>query len=175
MNGMKKNRYIPFGYELRNGAVTINPTEVDVVRLVYELYADGAGYNAIAERLTAVGAIYHEGAAWNKHMVKRILENARYTGADGYPVIIGTDFLGRVAAMKAANPHCKTPKRREPDEPEADDLIIAYIPSQSVRRLNNELNRSLEKNNSDLGQIRSLIFSCAAEKYTSLIGVKQNG
>ena len=30
---------------------------------------------------------------WNKHKIKRMLENARYTGKDGYPVMIAeTDF-----------------------------------------------------------------------------------
>lgn len=44
---------------------------------------------AIADEMTQQGVRYHQHTAqWNKHMVKRILENERYLGMDGYPQLV---------------------------------------------------------------------------------------
>ena len=174
---MKRNRCIPFGYRLQSGAIAIDAAEAEAVREIYELYAQGVGYKTIAARMSAGGYSYHEGAVWNQHMVKRILENPRYDGADGYPVIIGSGLIERVAAVKAAKPYCRPPKHQEADERAADTpgLVITYAPNKAVLRLNNEINRALEKKEIDTASVRSLIFTCAAEKYTSLIGVIKYG
>ncbi len=46
-------------------------------------------YSQIADEMTQQGVRYHQHTAqWNKHMVKRILENERYLGMDGYPQLV---------------------------------------------------------------------------------------
>jgi hypothetical protein len=172
---MKRNRYIPFGYAFKQGKISINPHEANAVRLIYSLCADKAGYAAITARMNAEGCAYHEGSIWNKNMVKRILDNTRYAGTDGYPAIIDDELLVRVTAAKAANPRRKTPKRIERERFAVDELVITYIPSPAVRRMNNEINRAIEKPTGDTDVIKRLIFACAAEKYNSLIGVRQDG
>ena len=52
---MKKNRYIPFGYTMRNGKLVIEPSEADVIRNIYEDYVNGATLRELAERLTSAG------------------------------------------------------------------------------------------------------------------------
>lgn len=97
---MKKNRYLPFGYHIQNGALCIDETEAAVVRQVFEDYQAGMSYRRIAERLTEKGIPYMENrAGWNKHMVKRMLENSRYCGGDDFPPIIPADTFGAVAAL----------------------------------------------------------------------------
>lgn len=97
---MKKNRYLPFGYHIQNGTLCIHEAEAAVVRQVFENYQSGISYRRIAEQLTAKSVPYMENRTnWNKHMVKRMLENPRYCGGDDFPPILPIDTFGAVAAL----------------------------------------------------------------------------
>ncbi len=91
---MKKNRTIPFGYEMKNGEIQPNLIESKVVQTIFESYLQGASLADIAQCMTESGIPYHETSlTWNKSMVKRILENSRYTGTDSfYPLISEETF-----------------------------------------------------------------------------------
>lgn len=88
------NRKILYGYQIRDGALEIVPEEQQVVRMVFTLYIAGASFQNISEALNQQHIPYClEAPPWNKHKVKRVLENPRYTGKDGYPAIIdANDF-----------------------------------------------------------------------------------
>ena len=97
---MKKNRYLPFGYHIQNGTLCIHEVEAAVVRKVFEDYQAGMSYRRIAENLTAKGIPYIENRTdWNKHRVKRMLENPRYCGGNNFPPIIPTATFEAVAAL----------------------------------------------------------------------------
>lgn len=97
---MKKNRYLPFGYHIQNGSLCIHEAEAAVVRQVFEDYQSGTSYRQIAESLTAKSVPYMENRTdWNKHRVKRMLENPRYCGGDDFPQIIPADTFGAVTAL----------------------------------------------------------------------------
>lgn len=97
---MKKNRYLPFGYHIQNGTLCIHEAEAAVVRQVFADYQAGISYRRIAESLTAKSIPYMEKRTdWNKHMVKRMLENPRYCGGDSFPPILPADTFGAVAAL----------------------------------------------------------------------------
>lgn len=97
---MKKNRYLPFGYHIQNGTLCIHEAEAAVVRKVFEDYQAGMSYRRIAENLTAKGIPYIENRTdWNKHRVKRMLENPRYCGGNNFPPIIPTAMFEAVAAL----------------------------------------------------------------------------
>ena len=84
-----KNRTIPFGYQYENGALTINPPEAHIVQNVFTQYLLGEPLSKIAARLTAKLVEYLPGRwQWDKARVKRILDNAKYTGQDDFPPII---------------------------------------------------------------------------------------
>lgn len=86
---MAWQRTIPFGYTMENGAIQCHPVESEAVREIYRRYLDGAAYSKIADEMMHQGIHYHQHTAeWNKHMIKRILENERYLGEKGYPTII---------------------------------------------------------------------------------------
>ncbi len=91
---MKKNRTIPFGYEMKNGEIQPNLIESRAVQTIFESYLQGASLADIAQNMSESGIPYHETSlTWNKSMVKRILENARYTGSDNfYPLISEETF-----------------------------------------------------------------------------------
>ena len=59
------------------------------MRRVFSLYTGGLSYQKISDLLNTEKIPYSsEAPTWNKHKVKRLLENPRYTGQDGYPAII---------------------------------------------------------------------------------------
>ena len=96
------NRYIPFGYEIRDGVICIVERETEVVQSVYALYIQGMSLLAIAERLNMLPITYaSDGRAWDKHMVKRILENPKYKGEKGYPAIITEETAKLVIECKS--------------------------------------------------------------------------
>ena len=80
------NRYLPFGYIIIDGEICINEPEAELIRAIFELYAKGKSYREIAERCMLTGIRYNpDSNKWNKNMVKRIIENDKYTGKNGYP------------------------------------------------------------------------------------------
>lgn len=97
---MKKNRYLPFGYHIQNGSLCTHETEAAVVRQVFEDYQAGTSYRRIAESLSAKGVPYMENRTdWNKHMVKRMLENSRYCGSNDFPPILPVGTFEAVTAL----------------------------------------------------------------------------
>lgn len=102
---MAWQRKIPFGYEVRGGLLQPNPQEADAVRYIFGQYLAGASLLAIAEDMTRQGPRYHQHTpAWNKNMVKRILENDKYIGTEGYPPLVpGEDFAAAQRQRSSRN------------------------------------------------------------------------
>lgn len=89
---MAWQRKIPFGYIIRDGLIQPHPQEADAVRYIFGQYLAGASLLTIAEGMTGQDIHYHQHTAeWNKNMVKRILENAKYTGKGGYPQLVADE------------------------------------------------------------------------------------
>lgn len=83
------NRKILYGYQIQNGELTICAPEAAVVGRITALYLAGASYQKIADTLNTDHIPFSADAPlWNKHKVKRLLENPRYTGLDGYPATL---------------------------------------------------------------------------------------
>ena len=100
------NRKVLYGYQIRNGALEIVPEEQRTVSTVFTLYNAGASYQAISDALNRQGIPYcREVPLWNKHKVKRLLENPRYTGKEGYPILVEADIF-QAARKTAATAPC---------------------------------------------------------------------
>ena len=94
------NRKNLYGYHIENGELAIVPKEVEIVQRIATLYIAGGSYQSIAETLNGDGNPFStEAPLWNKHKVKRLLENPRYTGQNGYPAIIDTKTFQAVQRM----------------------------------------------------------------------------
>lgn len=94
------NRKILYGYQIQNGEITVCPPEAAVVNRITTLYLAGASYQKIADTLNADHISFSaEAPLWNKHKVKRLLENPRYTGTDCYPAIITDETFRAVQAQ----------------------------------------------------------------------------
>ena len=98
---MKKNRNIPFGYTMQKGEIIAEPTESQVVKNIFKLYLDGKSMSEIARQMS-ISQVSYNGITfdWNKNMVKRILENEKYLGKDGYPVLIDNETFNHANARK---------------------------------------------------------------------------
>ena len=168
---MARNRYLPFGYRLENGEIVICPPEAECIERAYTAYADGASYAAIAETLQASGVRYHpDTPLWNKHMVKRILENERYTGTDGYPLIIQPELFERVAVMREgkAVKRKKTETRPVPTPPPVPPTVPNRLTDISIVRLENQINQELSKPVMEPERLQEMIFQLTVKKYEAI-------
>ena len=224
---MKKNRSLPFGYIIARGKITMDKKESEAINLIYNEYIGGSSYQTIAQLLTETNIPYRENAVvWNKNMIKRVLENHKYTGEYELPQIIGKTIFETVAEIiKAKTEKIVTNKnaniikqkcvchecgnsyermvmrnkrvRWRCNNTECNAKVIitdaiiedtitailnkaienitmleipnkkadAYTPSIEVTRLSNEINRMLEKHDTDMEEIKKAIYQCAALKY----------
>lgn len=85
---MGSNRKLPFGYQMEMGRIVICPEEAKEVRLIFAKYDQGDSMKALADEIQRHGIAYDRDKRWNKNMIARILEDARYTGEQGFPQII---------------------------------------------------------------------------------------
>lgn len=99
---MSKKRVFPFGYQMREGQILVNPQEARLVREIFEQYRLGKTTPELAASAMLQGVPYREGtAAWNKNMVCRILDDARYTGTEEYPAIVEQALYDAVCARRS--------------------------------------------------------------------------
>lgn len=112
---MAGNRKLPFGYRMERGEITEHPVEAEAVREIFRRYLAGASYATLVERLRDAGPAYDGDKPWNKNMVARILENAKYTGDTGFPAVISREAFQKVQAQRKerAAPPAKTPAQKE--------------------------------------------------------------
>ena len=90
-------RTMLYGYEIQNGIYIINSVEAGNVKRIFAAYLQGQSYRQIAEHLNEKSVPYRaEAPQWDKHKVKRLLENEKYTGIQGYPEVISKDEFARV-------------------------------------------------------------------------------
>lgn len=108
---MAWQRKIPFGYQIKNGELAFHPKEAESVKDIFSRYLLGSSYSQIADEMVRQGVHYHQDTAqWNKHMVKRILENERYLGLDGYPrLITDEEFLAVSLRRREQNTYTPCP------------------------------------------------------------------
>jgi SH3-like domain-containing protein len=84
-----------FGYHLKKGRLTINQSEADVVRLIFDLYMkEGMGSNLICRELQNRGILSPSGSPnWVAKTVLYILKNEKYSGVLLQRKSITTDYL----------------------------------------------------------------------------------
>ena len=109
------NRKMLYGYQIQNGELTLVPEEAAVVKRVAGLYLDGLSYQKLADLLNQEHIPFsQETPAWDKHKVKRLLENPRYTGQKGYPAILDGETFHCVQSRIREKTAKQTPKAERP-------------------------------------------------------------
>lgn len=98
---MQKQRIIPFGYCIKDGAIIINDVESEAICWIYSQYLHGLSYLKITKAMSDKNIPYKFGSPlWNKNMVARILENTAYVGTERYPQIIAKSQYDAVQAIR---------------------------------------------------------------------------
>ena len=88
MKGLKENAMKgkfcggipPLGYDIEDGHYIVNETEARWVRTIFEMYAAGASYGDILDKLNSIGAKTKRGRPFGKNSLYSILKNEKYTG-----------------------------------------------------------------------------------------------
>ena len=94
------NRKILYGYQIQYGELAIVPQEAETIHRIATLYINGLSYQKISDILNHDAVPFSaEAPLWNKHKVKRLLENPRYTGTDGYPAVMEQDAFDTIQSM----------------------------------------------------------------------------
>ena len=124
------NRKLPFGYQMRMGEIVRNESEAKAVQDIFLQYTLGASLKEIAEQMSKNGPTYDEGKSWNKNMVARILENAKYTGADDYLKLVDIKLLEAAAEKRQT-------KQRLPERTPAQKAlkrICSKLPTPEIEQ-----------------------------------------
>ena len=112
---MASNRKLPFGYQMEHGELKEHPVEAEAVRDIFRRYLAGTSFAALAEHLRDGGPAYDGDKPWNKNMVARILENAKYTGNSGFPALVPVENFQKAQAQRKTKiaPSSRTPAQKE--------------------------------------------------------------
>lgn len=109
------HRKILYGYQILDGEIAVVEGEAALVRRVFSLYAGGLSYQKISDLLNTEKIPYSQDApAWNKHKVKRLLENPRYVGQDSYPAILDSKAFQETQGRIQEKTAHYTPKAERP-------------------------------------------------------------
>ena len=187
------NRKLPFGYQMRMGEIIRNEYEAKAVQDIFLQYTLGASLKEIAEQMSKTGPAYDEGKAWNKNMVARILENAKYTGAENYPKLVDIKLFEAAAAKRQTKQRLpeRTPTQKalrrlctKPPTPEIEQQVTnllgslsaqperitqpetANVPQHSTTQA--DLDSILNTQPLDEEAARKLIFQLAQEQYDAI-------
>ena len=187
------NRKLPFGYQMRMGEVVRNEPEAKAVQDIFLQYTLGASLKEIAAQMSKTDTVYDDGKSWNKNMVARILENAKYTGADDYPRLVDTTLFESVAEMRQTKQRLpeRTPAQKalkrvcsKPPTPEVEQQVTHLLgrlaeqpecitqpektPASAHTNTQAELDEILNTQPLDEDAARSLICKLAQEQYDAI-------
>ena len=187
------NRKLPFGYQMRMGEVVRNEPEAKAVQDIFLQYTLGASLKEIAAQMSKTDTVYDDGKSWNKNMVARILENAKYTGADDYPRLVDTTLFESVAEMRQTKQRLpeRTPAQKalkrvcsKPPTPEVEQQVTHLLgrlaeqperitqpektPASAHTNTQAELDEILNTQPLDEDAARSLICKLAQEQYDDI-------
>ena len=187
------NRKLSFGYQMHMGEIVRNEPEAKAVQDIFLQYTLGASLKEIAEQMSKTGPTYDEGKRWNKNMIARILENTKYTGADGYPKLVDIKLFEaavekrqtkqrlpeRTPAQKALKRVCAKPPTPEIEQ-QVSHLLgkLAEQPEHIMQpertskpaytNTQGELDGILNTQPLDEDTARSLICKLAQEQYDAI-------
>ena len=98
---MKKTRYVPYGYTVRDGKTVVDHEEAKIIRNIFDSYINGDSLKVIADLLTQNEIPYTEkSTVWDKARIARIIENPKYMGTEEYAPIIDEEVYENALACK---------------------------------------------------------------------------
>lgn len=143
---MMTNRKILYGYQMKEGMLVPVDTEAQVVGNVFTQYCTGLSYQRIADMLSRASISYsHDCPAWNKHKIKRMLEDSRYIGRAGYPPIISDELFQAVQDIIRSKQPTKQELPAPVDVPPPPPLHTTYTSPQEALLLDRRINQAMNQ------------------------------
>ena len=181
------NRKLPFGYQMCMGEIVRNEPEAKAVQDIFLQYTLGASLKEIAEQMSKTGPTYDEGKSWNKNMVARILENAKYTGVNSYPKLVDIKLFEAAAEKRQTKQRLpeRTPAQKalkricsKAPTPEIEQQVTHLLgglaeqpertPKPTYTNTQGELDEILNTQPLDEDAARNLICKLAQEQYDAI-------
>jgi DNA invertase Pin-like site-specific DNA recombinase len=122
------------GYRAKDGVFEIVPEEAETVRLVFTLYLEGFGKQAIANRLNEMGVATRFGKGWHQDTIAKMLRNEKYAGDLLLQKTFRTDHLTKQTRVN----HGELPQYlvQEAHEPIIDRATFEAAQAEIERRAN---------------------------------------
>jgi len=140
---------ILYGCVIKNGELIIEPKEAEIVKQIFAAYLVGLSYQGIADKLNRYELPFsNDMPKWNKHKVKRLLENRRYIGEQEYPPIIAARIFEKVKMIiksKTTWHNQKTLKEIIEEPAVVLPIKTVYEPATEVMQIENAINQVLEQ------------------------------
>ncbi len=144
-----------FGYEIIDKyTLKIIPEEAEIIKYVYELYAEGLGIRRITQELNKKGYKTREGKEFSKSTINSMLKNEKYKGVlarNKYTT--GTVFVNKVT----------TPVRKSKDKWIIHEDAIPAIVSEEL------WNKCQKVRKSKINYKKQVGFNTGISKYAGLI------
>ena len=133
-NGLAWNPTL-LGYRYDHGSYTIEPTEAETVRLIFDSYLQGMGATAIAKMLNESTSVSRFGNGWGQRSIMAILQNYTYTGNLLLQKTFSEDHLSKK----------KRYNKGELPMYHIQDSHDAIIPMEQFQAVQEEIGRRAEK------------------------------
>ena len=107
--------YLLYGYKVENKKIIVDEEQADIIRYIFEAFANGVYVKDIIANLTERG-ILNRGKPFARNTVYRLLDNEKYVGIyrhgeeaieNIYPPIISKELFARVREKTKANKYGK--------------------------------------------------------------------
>ena len=99
----------PYGYDIVNKRLVIDPTKADIVKRVFKLVADGVATTEVVRLLKQDNVTTNTGRFFDTRAVRLLIKNEGYTGSKGdnvYPVIISKELFLLANQQLRSIPNC---------------------------------------------------------------------
>ena len=100
----------PFGYDIVNKRLVVNPEQADTVKRVFKLIADGYSTKQVVELLKQEGITTNTGRFFDTRAVRLMVQNEGYTGVskagDLYPPIVSKELYLEANNQLRSVPNC---------------------------------------------------------------------
>lgn len=167
-------RKFPYGYVMQRGIITVSDPEAETIRWIFQNRAAGKSNWEMARELYAGDdAYFKDSIRKSSCKISSILYDARYIGADGFPVILDKDLFDAVQALKGKpwmeKQTPRTVEGRTADEKPVQTLkSTTYIPTKGVFEREKAMKAMFRADTMDADEIRASILELASEKYNCI-------
>lgn len=161
------------GYHLKNGVLTVNEEEAELVRHIFHKYLEGKGLHIIARELQAEGHKTKNGnSEWTNKAIRTILQNEKYVGDLLQKKTITPDFLTH--AKKYNNGEEEMVYIKDHHEPIIDRETFDFVQAEFKRKSEVYKNDN-SKHSNRYAFSGKLKCGCCGRRYIAHFRKRSNG